>query len=189
MQLRITTTDIGHAQAALQTVFARIRNPRPVLAQFGVHMLRSIQQTFDAGGRPTAWPPSLRVLTRGGKTLIKSGRLKNSFVAALVDERTLVIGTNVQYHPPHELGFDGTVQIPQHLRRVKSRDVRQTQVRTSAKTGRQYTASMTLATGFTVVKAHAAHLRIPARPALVVQEDDLRVLVGLGERHLAVEGA
>ncbi len=83
MQLRITPRNVEQVSAELRDLARRVEDIRPVLAEFGIHMIRSVEQTFQAGGRPTAWPPSIRAMTRGGKTLIKTARLKNSIVAAV----------------------------------------------------------------------------------------------------------
>jgi phage gpG-like protein len=130
---------------------------------------------------------SRRVRRGGGKTMIDTGRLKNSHVAAVLDPRTLSIGTNVKYARPLYLGFHGTVQIPQHLRRVTSRDVRMPMRRVSRKTGRAYTAAVQVASGFAVVRAHTARRNLPARNPLVVQPEDLMILVAMAEQHLARE--
>ncbi len=184
MQLRLTTKNFEQASAQFRELARRAGNWRPVLAQFGIHMLRSVEQTFHAGGRPTLWPPSIRAMTKGGKTLIDTARLKNSMVAAVTGPTTLRVGTNVRYAAVHQFGFSGTVQIPEHLRRVRSRDIRGSEIRVSPKTGKRYKAHPKIARGFAVVKAHAAHLRIPARPFLVVQDADDRMWVRLAEKYL-----
>jgi phage gpG-like protein len=183
MQLRITTRNIEQASAELRGLVARADDLRPVLAGFGIHMIRSVEQTFQAGGRPVAWPPSIRALTKGGKTLIKSGQLKNSTVAQVTGPRTLSVGTNVKYAAVHQLGFSGTVQIPEHLRRVKSRNLYQVKTAQTV-SGKKIRSRRKIASGFTVVKAHPAHMRIPARPFLVAQEEDLGILQGMIERRL-----
>jgi phage gpG-like protein len=181
MQLVVTLADVRPTILQLAEAARRVQDWRPVLQQFGVHMVRSVQQTFDAGGRPTPWPPSLRVLIRGGKTLIKTARLKNSVVAEVEGARVLRIGSNVRYAAVHQLGFDGVVQIPAHLRRVKSRDLYQAPG--VGRAGRR-TRGQRTGTGFAAVKAHPAHLRIPARPYLVVQPADAEVLRDLAGRHM-----
>jgi len=183
MLLKITARNIEQVSAELRGLVARVDDLRPVLAQFGIHMIRSVEQTFQAGGRPTAWPPSIRAMTKGGKTLIKTARLKDSIVAAVTGPRTLSVGTNVKYAAVHQLGFSGTVQIPEHLRRVKTRNVYQVKTAQTV-SGRKIRSRRKIASGFTVVKAHPAHMRIPARPYLVAQAEDMEILQGMMERHL-----
>jgi phage virion morphogenesis protein len=191
MQLKITARNIEQVSAELRGLVARVDDLRPVLAQFGIHMIRSVEQTFQAGGRPTPWWPSGRAMRMArtsksgnmGKTLIKSGRLKNSIVAAVTGPRTLSVGTNVKYAAVHQLGFSGTVQIPEHLRRVKTRNVYQVKTAQTV-SGRKIRSRRKIASGFTVVKAHPANMRIPARPYLVAQTEDMEILQGMMERHL-----
>jgi phage virion morphogenesis protein len=44
-------------QACLQTMLARAGDLSPCLRQFGQYMLGSIERNFAVGGRPTAWEP------------------------------------------------------------------------------------------------------------------------------------
>ncbi|MBI4242252.1 MAG: phage virion morphogenesis protein [Candidatus Rokubacteria bacterium] len=183
MQLKITARNVEQASAELKALVRRVEDLRPVLAEFGIHMIRSVEQTFQAGGRPTAWPPSIRAMRGGGKTLIKTARLKNSIVATVTGPRSLSVGTNVKYAAVHQLGFSGTVQIPEHIRRVKSRNVYRVKTATTV-SGRKIRSRRKIASGFAVVKAHPAHMRIPARPFLVAQDEDMEILKGMLERHI-----
>jgi phage gpG-like protein len=167
MQLRITARNIEEVSAELRNIVRSVEDIRPVLAEFGIHMIRSVEKTFQTGGHPVPWPASIRARTRGGKTLIKSGRLKNSIVAALTGDRTLQVGTNVKYAAIHQLGFSGTVQIPEHIRRVTRAFGRRLKTPTYA-----------------TVRGHPAHMRIPARPFLVAQEEDLEIWKGMLGRHM-----
>ncbi len=183
MQLKITARNVEQASAELKQLARRVEDLRPVLAEFGIHMIRSVEQTFQAGGRPTAWPPSIRVIKHGGKTLIKSGRGKNSIVANVTGARTLSIGTNVGYMDVQHTGIDRVVQIPEHIRRVRSRDVYRTMaVRTVS--GRTIRSRRRISSGITTVRPHPAHMRIPARPFLMAQPEDLEILRGMLEGHL-----
>jgi len=186
VRIEITAAGLERARAELRGLWARIRDPHPVLQEFGVHMVRSIEQTFEAGGRPVAWPPSIRARTRGGKTLIDTARLKNSIVPRVEAADTLRIGTTLPYAAAHQLGVAGAVQVPQHLRRVASRDVHQRQVRISA-SGKKRMVRRKIASGFAVVKAHVRNLRIPARPFLAVQDADVEILRAMLARHATGE--
>ena len=63
-----------------------------------------------------------------------------------------IISASARYARVHEMGFRGTVQVPEHLRRVRSRDVRQ---------GRRL-----IGRGFAVVRAHPMRMNVPERPYL-----------------------
>jgi phage gpG-like protein len=70
---------------------------------------------------------------------VRSGRLQRSITQRPVDFGTAkpsaVVGTNVSYAKPHEFGFQGTVNVPEHLRMQKlawgreMKDLRQVVVR------------------------------------------------------------
>lgn len=75
---------------------------------------------------------------------VRTGRLRRSIntrVEEGMSDVTGTIGTNVKYARPHEFGFDGTVNVREHLRRSK------------------------LGNAFTV-RAHSMHMHIPERSFL-----------------------
>jgi len=166
--LKINQRNIEEVSRDLKALVRRVSDLRPVLAEFGVHMVRSVEQTFQAGGRPAPWPPSIRALRQGGKTLIKTARLKNSIVASVTGPRTLRLGTNVAYAAVHQLGFAGNMTVPEHIRRVTRAFGRRLKTPTYA-----------------TVQQHQRLVRIPARPFLVAQPEDLEILRGMLERHIA----
>lgn len=65
------------------------------------------------------------------------------------------IGSNVVYFGVHEFGFEGTVSVPAHTRKMPERQ------RVSSK-GRQYT----IPAGMQSVRAHSRRMRVPARRPL-----------------------
>ena len=113
IQLRITAKNLAEASQRLSLVADRMADATPVLQQFGVQMLRSIEQTFQAGGRPRGWAPwatsTRRALERkrkgGNRILIDSGRLKNSIAARVEGTPPILrVGSNVIYSRIHQLG-------------------------------------------------------------------------------------
>lgn len=88
-------------RAMLSGARERMQNLRPVFDDFGAYMIRSVGKNFLAGGRPTSWPPSRK--RAGGKTLIESGRLKNS-MAYVASNQGMILGTNVPYAAIHQFG-------------------------------------------------------------------------------------
>ena len=77
-------------------------SPGPLLQIAGQVMRSSIEQTFRGQGSPAgSWKPLAastlkRLKGRGGKMLIRSGRLKNS-VTYSVNGNVLTVGTNLVY--------------------------------------------------------------------------------------------
>lgn len=155
------TTDLVGARGWLRGVKVSAQDLRPVLKDFGEHMVGSIKQNFAAGGRPRSWQPSHRALAKGGKTLVKSGRLRSSF-SWLVRAKEVQVGTNVAYAAAHQRGVKKTVQqsVRAHTRR----------------TGKGGSAQ---------VRAHTRRMRVnlPARPFLMVQTADRLYLSMSLARH------
>ena len=166
-RLKITARNVEEAARQLRETEAKARDLRPVLMRFGVHMIRSIEKNFQAGGRPTPWPPSMRAIRKGGKTLIDTARLKNSIVAQVIGDRTLRVGTNVAYAAAHQFGFSGTVTVPEHIRMVRQAFGRRLPQPVAAR-----------------VRQHSRRLRLPARPFVLVQDEDLVILRQMVEAHL-----
>lgn len=190
---RITARNIEQAKAELTDVVRRVEDLRPVLAQFGVHMLRSIQENFAVGGRPRFRPWAVSTAAneagplylaggrrttasrgrtaraRTGKVLYDTGTLANSIKVLVAGNRTLSLGTNLKYAAIHQLG--GTINIP------GIRPVRAHALRWFLPGGKAVFAK----------KAAPHTVRIPARPYLVAQPEDLEILQAMIDRH--VKGA
>lgn len=69
------------------------------------------------------------------------------------------IGTQVKYARVHEFGFSGSVQVPQHERKIIVGTGTQT---VTTKSGRQYKKKVVIG-GTTTVKAHSRKMNLPAR--------------------------
>jgi phage virion morphogenesis protein len=164
--IRLASKDLGAVVARMNALALRMGDYAPVLQQFGLAMLRSVEKTFQAGGRPNRWVPwalstswreTRSVLlksgkvsssakrtgrARTGKVLIDTARLKNSITASLAGtgpSSVLRIGSNVIYARIHQLG---------------------------GRAGRGHKSL------------------IPARPYLVVQAEDLELLKRMVREHL-----
>ncbi len=195
VQLRITPRNLAEVGIYLGGLAQRAQDMRVLLARFGIQAIRSIERTFEAGGRPRRWVPwsvftaaneagqlynksgaltSSRKRSAGartGKVLVDSGRLKNSVTARVVGRDTLAIGTNVIYGRIHQLG--GRVKIPP-ITMPHGRAMR-----------------WYLPGGQPVFRrATSAHtVTIPARPWLVLQEEDLQILRRWVTDHVKGGGA
>jgi len=75
---------------------------------------------------------------------VRSGRLRRSINMRITEEPdqvTGIVGTNVSYARAHEFGFDGTVNVREHLRR-------------------------TVSGKFAIVHSHGRHMHLPERSFL-----------------------
>ncbi len=75
--------DVQRTEAlrSIGALAGRIDDPETALTLAGTHMLRSIQQNFDASGRPARWAPNAPATGRrkgSTKPLIDRGRLMGS---------------------------------------------------------------------------------------------------------------
>jgi phage virion morphogenesis protein len=103
--IRIRIDGASEVSGALRKAEAQAANPRGLYEAIGLSLVTSTQARFESGVGPdgAAWPPSIRALAEGGKTLIDSGRLMNSLTFEASDTGVLV-GTNVLYAAAQQLG-------------------------------------------------------------------------------------
>jgi phage virion morphogenesis protein len=144
---------------ALGGVAQRLTDYTPVMKLIGVHMLRSVQLNFEAGGRPVAWLPSQRVLREGGQTLRDTGQLAGS-ITMRADATSVRIGTNKIYARIHQFGGD-----IQQARRLRVRQQR----------GSRFAPRRALR----ITQRTGTVIHMPARPFLVVQPEDRTIILGL----------
>lgn len=99
------------AIARLSAVAAGLDHAAPLFDEIGAYLVTATERRFETGIDPEGnpWPPSLRVLAHGGKTMILSTRLFRSITHNAWDEGTEV-GTNVVYAAIHQFG--GEIVIP-----------------------------------------------------------------------------
>lgn len=146
------------ARRYLMNVWQRLDNPLPAMKAIGQLIRTSVIRNFEQGGRPTRWAP---VKSRsGGKVLMRrgfGGGLAGSISPSATRSEARV-GTNKVYAAVHQFGIDDTVQVPAHRRKVKSRDLRSKRKKT--------------AFGVAFVRAHSRKMLIPARPYLMIQDED-----------------
>lgn len=88
---------------------ARLEHPMPLHDLIGAMLTTSTQQRFEAERDPDGnpWPPSIRALTTGGKTLTDSALLRNSMTHEATDTG-VAVGTNALYAAIHQFG--GTIR-------------------------------------------------------------------------------
>lgn len=159
MQIRLGIQD-KEVHQGLRTYQSRLGNLTPAMRIIGQIVRTSVVRNFETGGRPAKWRPSLRVLRKGGKTLVLSHRLMNSITAKASRDRA-EIGTNLPYAAIQQLG--GTIK---HAARSET-FLRKRYVR-GAKKG-SFKRGSTAGRGYTF---GSYETKIPAREYLGVQNED-----------------
>ncbi len=154
---------------ALGGLARRLGDFSPATKLIGVHMLRSVQLNFQASGRPQRWPISKRAQREGGKTLVDTGQLAGSITMDAQRDR-VVVATRKRYGRIHQLGGE--------IRHARGLKVRQRRGRGVTRV-RKLTASVR--TG--------AVIRMPARPYLMVQQEDQPIIRGIVRDYLRGPGA
>lgn len=161
IQVKIKDEELN---AMFQRIQRRMGNLKPAMSIVGEIVRTSIVRNFEVGGRPRRWKPLSRVTLakrKGKKVLMRqgfAGGLAGSIKWRAYEDRA-VIGTNKVYAAVHQFGAkkgsfgEFAVKIRSHMRKLKS-----------GKTVR--------------VREHTRRVRlpwgdIPARPYMLVQDEDL----------------
>ncbi len=165
--VRLTLKGGDFALGAINAALERLANPQPMFADIGLSLVASTQRRFEQGRGPdgAVWPPSIRALTEGGKTLIDSARLMQS-ISYVAGRSGVEVGTNVVYAAIHQFG--GTIH----------QAARQGQVHfaTSKRTGKRLKGFRKAgkAAEHRTVEIGARDIAMPARPFLGLDDDDER---------------
>lgn len=185
----------------LESMTARAVNLRPLMARFGVAMIASVHQNFADEGRPEKWAPLSASTVRSmqhqavqqvrgtkryqsakkdttrakyeqqavdgmsHKLLVRTGDLRQSISIGDVTNDSVEIGSSLPYARIHQLG--GTIGPMT----VKPRTAQVLAIPTDQ--GVIYRRS-----------ADIPERHIPARPYLKVQEDDVKLFVGLTVNYI-----
>lgn len=170
----------GHeaALAALAATEGRLADARGMWAQVGASLVTSTQRRFEESRAPdgSIWPPSLRVLAHGGKTLIDTARLMQSITFNAFDDG-VEVGTNVVYAAIHQFG--GQITVPERQQTLHFKTSKRTgqKLQGFRKAGK---ADVHVAT---TIPAHS--VTIPARPFLGLDDDDDREIMAIAADWLA----
>lgn len=165
VRIRLNDLDYSALWRDLSGMVERSRNQTPAFRRAAKIMLESVKHNFDLEGRPK-WKPRARAtvagyLTEGkrfGKLLRVSGKLFRSIKSMYSSRSASVRSVGVKYAGIHEFG--GTVEIPE-IRPTRARALRFWSPQGIVFTRR--------------VRAHSVH--IPARPFLLIQEEDMDRIV------------
>ncbi|MEX0971523.1 MAG: phage virion morphogenesis protein [Paracoccaceae bacterium] len=101
----ITLTNADAAAAALAALSAALTDGTPVYDKIGNRMVARTKLRFDAGAGPDGnpWPPSLRALFDGGRTLVDRGNLVGS-ISHEAGPQSASWGTSVVWAAVHQFG-------------------------------------------------------------------------------------
>lgn len=151
---------------------------KPALSAVGSLIKESIRTNFAQGGRPAPWKA---IKNRDGQPLRDTGRLMNS-IARKVTASEVRVGTNVIYAAVHHFGAKrgsfGTkmATVKQHSRTMQ------------IIFGRRLKTPKTITVGTHQRRMALPWGDIPARPFMMVQDNDLINIRAIISRYL-VEGA
>jgi phage gpG-like protein len=160
------TMDVRHLKEALRRAAAATRNLRPAMRDIGEHMLRSVNRNFDVQGRPQKWAP-LAASTLARVALGSSSRRKT--------RRT-------------RFTRSGSMRAAARRRLSGKKILIDTGRLIRSITYRAMTREVVIGTN---VKYAATHQfgrgKIPARPFLLVHDEDRREAASILLRHIAGE--
>lgn len=175
--VRMTITGDDAALAEFGRLAERAEHAQPMYARIGESLFTSTRRRFETSTGPdgSPWPPSLRVLAHGGKTLIETQRMFQSLAFNAWDTG-VEIGTNVPYAAIHQLG--GTIEVKPHTQVLHFKQ--------HARTGKMLPGFRKAKNATLAMKAEVgAHtIKMPARPFLGLDDDDAREVVLIAESWL-----
>jgi phage gpG-like protein len=107
LEFRLNDAELKRRAGEIGSDLARARGARTrrLMENIAAHGIASTMRRFEKGEGPggVRWPLSLRALMEGGQTLVKSGRLRDSFGVEVTDA-SAEWGTNVEYGGIHQFG-------------------------------------------------------------------------------------
>lgn len=177
--LNLDLRDDDVALADLGALIGRVENPEPMYRDIGQALITSTHHRWDQGIAPdgSPWPPSLRVVAHGGKTLILSSRLYRS-ITANASPTGVEVGTNVIYAAIHQLG--GVISKAARTAVLHFKTNKRTGVSRFAKPSKADRARKA------TIGAHT--IGMPERPFLGLDQDDPRTIQTIVENYLSNQG-
>lgn len=139
---------------------------RPAFREISDEMLLSVKRNFEEEGRPNKWGKSRRAAKESGQTLSDKGDLRNSFTYQITGAR-LLVGTAVRYAAAHHFGIDKNITVPSHRRLVKKAF------------GKPLKFPV-----WSQVRTHTFNPKLPARPFMMIQENDKTQILRILQKHL-----
>lgn len=161
MQITVKA-DVSPIKKELEGLRVRLKDLSPVMKQVAQIVRTSVIRNFEVGGRPK-WEPSQRARKEGGMTLVKTARLRNSITARGYSDRAEV-GTNVIYAAIHQLGGRTSPRV------IKPKNAK---------------ALFWPGAKHPVKSVQHPGSKIPARPFLMVQDEDWTEIKNVINDYLA----
>lgn len=173
VSMKLTGEDV--AQAELADTKRRADDPTGMYANIGMSLVTSTQHRFETGTAPdgSPWPPSIRALAFGGKTLIESARLFRS-ITFQASHSGVEVGSNVVYAAIHNFG--GVIHRAAHAMVLNFR---------KTKSGQQRFAKAKKATSSRKVDVAAYSVTMPKRTFIGLDQADERSIERIVENWLA----
>lgn len=178
-RIHIDATGIDEAQAALREAMQRAADPRPMFDTIGASLVTSTVRRFETGTAPdsSVWPPSIRALAEGGKTLVDSARLMRS-ITFVASSRGVEVGTNVVYAAIHQFG--GVIRQAARSAVLHFRRMRSGATRFSKPGKASFAQKRTIG---------ARTITMPARPFLGLDDADRLAIEGIAGNWLKPAGS
>jgi len=165
------TVRAGRLHQRLYNAIKRFRNPRRGFEQIGEYMMGSVLKNFEEGGRPDPWAPlkGRTLLARAGgarKAIKKRGGLRKAAAKAIYGHKILIDSGRLR-GSIHYLAGQSSVQIGSNLVYAATHQY-----------GRRFTKARGSRSG------SSTWSNIPARPFLVMQEEDRSAVRDILHRYL-----
>lgn len=154
----------------LADLLGRMRNKRPGLKIIGQIIRTSVVRNFEKGGRPQKWKPLKKATLaqkKGNKILINKG-FDGGLLGSInvkATESSVSVGTNKKYAAIHQIG--GTIKHPAHERIIHFKTFK-----AGPRKGKTLFSKANKASHGMKTAVGAYNIKIPARPYLLVQDED-----------------
>lgn len=169
-------TGLDELNVTLGRVIDRSRDLLPAYREIGALLGSSIQENFRSGGRPNRWKQSGRARKQHGQTLLDTGRLMREESSPRVTPEGITFGSILPYARIHQEG--GEIHFA-----ARSENFRRRRFVRGEKKG-QFKRGTEAGRGFT---RRAYTVRMPARPSIVFQPEDVEASAQILTRHLLSE--
>ena len=165
------TITIGQRPEGLELAQKRLQDLRPLLKVIGSIARTSIVRNFEVGGRPQTWKPSLRVVKKGGKTLILSSALMSSIAVRepQITDTTVTVGSNRVYAAIQNLG--GVIETGPRHQTLAFRQGKDGKLKGFASRA-EASRSKKKSTPIRIAMSGGAYIPIPARQFMLLQTED-----------------
>ena len=174
----------------LKELAEKTGNLRPIMRKISATMQTAVEENFATQGKRLGkewkdlstsrkkqrakigkWPGQILQVSQGGLA---------SSISSNYTDNEATVGTNKVYAAIHQFGFDGSVSVSafSYSRRDKKNDGFASSLSTKRKV-KSFSAIK-----FYNVKAHSRKMKMPARPFMGLNDDDLNKILGIVQDEL-----